>query len=64
MSIAATDDRRILTVAQVAEVLQVHPDTVYARIRGGQLRATHIGGCIRILPAELDRFLESATGEK
>jgi excisionase family DNA binding protein len=58
------DDDRLLTVRQVAELLQVHPVTVQRWLRAGQLSgirlpADKLGW--RVRRSELDRFL--AAGE-
>lgn len=46
---------QLLTVSQVAEELNVHPQTVRAWIRAGSLKAHHTpGGHARITRAALD----------
>ena len=58
-------DERALTVEEVAENLQVNPDTVRAWIRSGELSAINIGGKYRIYPSDLDDFIERRrTGKK
>lgn len=47
----------MLTVAEVAERLQVHPQTVYALIASGELPARRIGHQIRISPERLAEWL-------
>lgn len=49
----------VLTTAQVAEVMRVHPETVRRLIRTGRLKAIKWNrhGAYRILRAELDRLL-------
>ncbi len=58
------DDERLLTVKQVADLLQVHPVTVQRWLRAGQLSgirlpADKLGW--RVRRSELERFL--AAGE-
>lgn len=52
---------RLLTVAEVAERLQLHPGTVYRLVESGQLPAIKLGSGrmapIRIDPRELDEWL-------
>ena len=50
-----------MTVAQVAEICQVHGKTVMRAIMRGELRAVRIGarGAHRIRPADVDAWLES-----
>ena len=50
----------VLTTAQVATVMRVHPETVRRLIKAGKLKAVRWnanGGTYRIARAELDRFL-------
>jgi excisionase family DNA binding protein len=52
--------RTLLTVEQVAERLQVHPETVRRWLRGGRLRGVRLGGSklgYRISEDELERFI-------
>lgn len=50
----------VLTTAQVAKVMRVHPETIRRLIRTGQLKAIklHRRGTYRVLRAELNRFLD------
>jgi len=50
-----------LTVAQVAEKLQVHPETVTRWIRQGTLRGILLSrrAGYRIEPSDLNRFMDS-----
>jgi excisionase family DNA binding protein len=51
---------QLLTVAQVAERLQAHPETVRRWLRAGKLRGSKVGGSrlgYRISEGELERFL-------
>jgi len=56
---------RVLTVAQVADYLQVHPRTVLNRIASGQLAAKNIGSerthgaRWRIRQVDADRYLDA-----
>ena len=54
------DSNRALTVAEVAERLRVHPQTVRLWIKSGKLRGRLIGGSktgYRIPESEVDRIL-------
>jgi excisionase family DNA binding protein len=56
---------RLLTVAEVAARLGLHKETIYARIKSGDLpafRTTSLNkrSALRIDEAELDAWLESA----
>lgn len=55
----------LLTVEQVAERLQVHPDTVRRYIREKKLSAIQLSKTnLRVRKSELDRFLrERETGQ-
>jgi excisionase family DNA binding protein len=60
-----SDDEKLLTVAQVADQLQVHPETVRVWIRTGELEAMDIGGEYRISRADLNDFIQRRkTGKK
>lgn len=48
----------LLTTAEVAEILDVHPRTVGEYIRDGRLLATQIGGSWRISVEHLKRFIQ------
>ncbi len=51
---------RLLTVAEVAERLRTHPETVRIWLRQGKLRGRRLGGTRlgwRVSEAELERFL-------
>jgi excisionase family DNA binding protein len=54
---------RLLTVAEVAERLRTHPETVRRWMRDGRLRGIRLGGPKlgwRVAEAELERFLADA----
>ncbi len=60
-----SDEEKLLTVAQVAERLQVNAETVRVWIRTGELDAVDIGNEYRISPDDLKDFLERRkTGKK
>jgi excisionase family DNA binding protein len=48
---------KFLTIAQVAEILQVATRTVRRRIAAGELVAHRSGGVVRIAEADLRAFL-------
>jgi excisionase family DNA binding protein len=55
-------NQRLLSVAEAAKLLGLHPMTVRRKIRAGQLPAVQLGGsgtAIRIPAGELDAWLES-----
>lgn len=50
---------RMLTVKQVAEQLQIHPQTVYKLIRRRQLASVRLGARTRSVPEHaLDAYVE------
>lgn len=55
---------KMLTVQQVADYIQVNPETVRNWIRIGDLDALHIGGEYRISRADLDDFIQSRKTSK
>ena len=57
---ASTSGDRLLTVAEVAEVLRVSGMTVYRLIEKGELRALRIGARWRVSSADLDEYLAGA----
>jgi excisionase family DNA binding protein len=66
----AVEDRmaeKLLTVAQVAEVIQAHPRTVQRWIREGRLPARRLGGQklgYRIAESDLEDFLKGDQGQR
>jgi len=52
-------NKNLLTPEQVAEILQVHVLTVYSYIRRGKLDAIRLGRSYRVVPKDLERFIES-----
>lgn len=54
----------LLTIDQVATELQLHPDTIRRFIREKKLKATRVGGRLRIRRSELDRFLQAGEEEQ
>jgi excisionase family DNA binding protein len=57
------DSRTVLTVAQVADLLQCQPKAVRSMIARGELRAYRPGGArmIRIRRADLERAMRPVT---
>ncbi len=51
-------EQRLLTVAEVADVLRVSNMTVYRLIKAGQIGAIRVGKNYRIPQADLDDYLE------
>lgn len=58
MSTQLTQRPPLLTVAQVAERLAVHPMTVTRLVARGDLGAIRVGGQLRIDPGEFDAYLD------
>jgi excisionase family DNA binding protein len=52
-------NKNLLTPEQVAEILQVHVLTVYSYIRRDKLDAIRLGRSYRVVPKDLERFIES-----
>lgn len=48
---------RLLTVAEAAERLGLHPETVYKAVRTGRLACYRLQGAIRIAPEHLSDYL-------
>ncbi len=55
----ASVDRRLLTAAEVAGALQVHPHDVYRLAANGELRALRIGRRFRVDPSDLEEFIRA-----
>jgi excisionase family DNA binding protein len=51
-------DNELLTVEEVAKEIKVHPETVRAWIRSGELVAVDIGGKYRVTRSDLNDFLQ------
>lgn len=54
---AWSDEQLLLTAEEAAHALHVGRTTLYALIKGGQLRAVHIGRSCRLTRAELLRYV-------
>ncbi len=59
-----SNDGRLLTVAQVADRMQVHPETVRSWIRTGELVAIDIGNEYRISLDDFNDFLQRRKTKK
>ena len=57
-------NNNLLTPEQVAGILQVHVLTIYSYIRQGKLGAIRLGRTYRIVPKDLELFIESNRIEK
>lgn len=51
---------RVYTVPEVAELLQLHPLTVYRKIARGKIQASNLFGCIRVTDEQLAKSLEKS----
>ena len=63
----AEEPRKLLTVFDVADRLQVHPETIRRWIRDGRLTAIDLGADSagwRIDPADLDAFIAARRGTR
>ena len=49
---------RLLTILQVAEILQTSPRTVRRFIKSGELQAIRIGRSVRVRPEALQSFIQ------
>ena len=51
---------KLLTVDEVAEILQVSPTTIYRRIQAGEISAIKLGHRqVRIKPEDLEAYIEA-----
>jgi excisionase family DNA binding protein len=50
-------DKRVYSVKEVADALQLHRSTAYELVRRGEIRAVQVGGRKLVPAAELDRLL-------
>jgi excisionase family DNA binding protein len=55
---ASNSTPRILTAAEAASVLRVHPATITRMIQRGQLRAARAGDAIRIKAEDLEALFK------
>lgn len=51
-------DKNVLSVEEVAEELNVHYMTAYARIRNGEIPAFKVGRVWRVRRSDLDKYME------
>lgn len=59
----STDERRFLTVRELADFYRVSLKTAYQRVADGSVPSVRVGGQIRIPRAELDQQLADAIGK-
>lgn len=50
----------VMTVPEMAEILQIGRNTAYDLVKSGAIRSIHIGRTIRISQAALLEYLDSA----
>jgi excisionase family DNA binding protein len=55
----STSDRRLLSVAEVADATGLSANAVYRAIWAGELRATKLRGRLRVPVRELDAWVDS-----
>jgi len=53
-----TSDPLLLTPEEAAEALRIGRTTLYALLKGGEVRPVHIGRSCRISRAELERYVQ------
>jgi excisionase family DNA binding protein len=51
--------QRLLTVAEVADILRRTTDSTYILVRRGELRAVRTGRRVLVRPADLAEYIES-----
>ena len=51
----------LLTIAEAAEILRLHPRTLREYLRRGELRGRIVGGRWRFRRVDLDAFVEKRT---
>ena len=51
------NSRAVLTIGEVAEMLRVHPTTVYRLLKHGDIPGFKIGGSWRVSVNALDRWM-------
>lgn len=56
---ASTGVLQMLTVAQVADTLQLHANTVLMMLRSGELPGRKVRGQWRVHPANLDEYMRA-----
>jgi excisionase family DNA binding protein len=49
----------LLTVQEVADLLRIHPKTVYDLAARGRMPCVRVGSRLRFVPRELDRWLSA-----
>jgi excisionase family DNA binding protein len=59
-------DHEVLTVEQIADYLQVHPETVRRWLRDGSLKGMNFSGKSgwRVRRSELERFMQAVEDKK
>ena len=56
-------DERIMTTAEVAEYLQVHPSTIYKIVKKGQIPFFRVGSDYRFRGDAIDKWMTDGTSE-
>ncbi len=51
--------KKLLTVQQVAEVLQIHPNSLYRLVYQKRIPFTKVSGMVRFDQDQLDRWIEA-----
>ena len=53
------NDKRLLTLEDACEQLQVSEATIRRLVKDGELRVVRIGRAIRVRPEDLDAFIQA-----
>ncbi len=59
--IPISDDREVLTLKEVSQMLHVHPTTLYRMIKAGKIPAFRVGSDWRFRRDELERWAANQT---
>lgn len=54
----ATEEKRLLTLDDVCDRLQVSDATIRRLVRDGDLKVVRIGRAVRVRPEDLDAFIQ------
>lgn len=57
----STDELELLTIDEVAKILNLDQSTIYKYIRAKELRAVRFGRAVRVRRADVLRFIEQHT---
>lgn len=49
---------KMMTIKEVAESLRVHQNTIYKRVRAGEMPSTKVGSIYRVSEQDLEQYLQ------